>query len=71
MAPTLVAQAKSYPIYATYTSTSGTPTQFQVVTLNVDCQVTSFTLPSAPSGADLTYTLWSQAKEYDMTQTWV
>jgi hypothetical protein len=71
VSPTLVSQAKAYPIYATYTSTSGTPTEFQVATLNVDCVVTSFTLPAAPTGAALTYTLWGEPKYFDFTQTWV
>lgn len=71
IAPTLVSQALSYPIYATYTSTSGTPTEFQVATVNVDCVVTAFTMPSAPSGNALSYTLWSAPKAFDFTQTWV
>ena len=71
IAPTLVSQALSYPIYATYTSTSGTPTEFQVATVNVDRVVTAYTMPSAPAGNALSYTLWSAPKAFDFTQTWV
>lgn len=54
LAPTDVSlTGKTYTVTATYTADSGTPTAFTVTTFTVDCVVTGFTNPSAPTGAAL------------------
>jgi hypothetical protein len=44
-----------YKVYATYTAPAsrGTPAEFHILTVTIDCVVTSFTKPAAPTGADL------------------
>jgi hypothetical protein len=54
LAPTDVAlTGKTYTVVATYTPDYGTSTAFTVSTFTVDCVVTGFTNPSAPTGAAL------------------
>jgi hypothetical protein len=54
LAPTDVAlTGNTYTVVATYTPDYGTATAFTVSTFTVDCVVTGFTNPSAPTGAAL------------------
>jgi hypothetical protein len=70
--PTLPSNVGTYRIFGTYTSTSGTPTEFQVVALKIDCVVTGFTKPANPTGANnLTYKLYYPALIFDFSQDWV
>jgi len=62
---------KEYKVYGTYTSTSGTPTEFHILTVRIDCVVTSFTKPAAPTGSDLEYILWNVPKIFDYALDWV
>ena len=70
--PTLPSNVGEYRIFGTYTSTSGTPTEFQVVALKIDCVVTGFTKPANPTGANnLTYKLFYSPLIFDFAQDWV
>lgn len=64
-------KATEYKVYGTYTSTSGTPAEFQILIVRIDCVVTSFTKPTAPTGTALEYILWNVPKIYDYTLDWV
>lgn len=69
VAPTLPSVAGTHTLLGTYTATNGTPTIFPVVTITVDCVVTSFTRPSDPSS--IAYNLWDAPVYEDFTQDWV
>ena len=71
IAPDQPSYAGKWTILGTYTPTNGSASQFTVVTLTVDCVVTSFTRPANPT-TGLTYNLWdATALSFDFTQTWV
>lgn len=60
----------TYKVYGTFTPTAasyGTPTELHLLTVTIDCVVTSFTMPAAPTGADLQYTLWAVPLSFDFT----
>lgn len=72
IAPTISIPVGEYKVYATYTSTSGTPTEFQIVELKVDCVVTGFTRPADPTGSgNLTYKLFYSPLVFDFNLDWV
>ena len=54
----------------TYTPTYGTAAQFTVMTLTINCVVTSVTRPSNPASG-LTYILWDSPLSFDFSQDWV
>jgi len=61
---------KTYKVYGTFTTTTasyGTPTELHLLTVTIDCVVTSFTMPAAPTGAALQYTLWATPLSFDFT----
>ena len=70
VAPTTPATAGEYKVYATFTSTSGTPAEFLIVDLKIDCVVTSFTKPNNPT-TGLTYKLFYPPLAFDFNQDWV
>lgn len=62
--------AGTYTILGTYTPTNGSASQFTVVTLTVNCVVTSVTRPTNPS-TGLDYNLWDSTLSFDFSQDWV
>ena len=64
-APTLVSQAGTYVIAATYTPTYGTSSSAPVLTLTVKCVVTSFASPANPT-TGLTQYIKGAAIEFDL-----
>ena len=69
LAPTTPSLDGTHTIFGTYTPDSGTATQFTVLTITVDCVVTSVTRPSNPT-TGLTYELWYSPNIFDFTDGW-
>jgi hypothetical protein len=60
------AQIGTFTVTATYTPVHGSPvTSFTVVSLTIECLVTSFTKPSNP--ANMQYTVYDDETEFDMS----
>ena len=66
VAPTDPAVAGTHSLMGTYTATNGTPTIFTVVTLTIDCVVTSVTRPANPSSG-LDYNLFDTPLYFDFS----
>ena len=69
VAPDNVSYTGSHTLLGTFTPTHGTAAQFTVVTITVNCVVTSVTRPSNPT-TGLTFILWGDIIYKDFTQTW-
>ena len=66
VAPNAPNLAGTHSLLATYTPTNGSASIFTVMTITVECVVTSFTRPSNPSSG-LTYNLWDSALSFDFS----
>lgn len=72
IAPTDPLLSGVYYVAATWTPTSsGTAAEHQILTITVNCEVTSMTKPSAPTGADLIHDIKGSPLTFDFTTSWV
>jgi hypothetical protein len=62
---------KTYTIKAQYTPTNGAASSFTIVSVTVDCVVTGFTNPSAPTGASLIQYIKGAAIKFDFNDEYV
>jgi len=60
----------THSLLGTFTATNGSPAQFTVATITVDCVVTGFTKPANPSSG-LAYNLWASPLSFDFSLDWV
>ena len=70
MAPTIPSLVGTYTLKATYTPTNGSAAEFSVLTITVQCVVTSMTRPANPT-TGLTYNVWDKPLSFDFSKTWV
>jgi hypothetical protein len=62
---------KTYTIKAQYTPTNGVASSFPLISATVNCVVTGFTNPSAPTGASLIQYIKGDAIEFDFNNEYV
>ena len=70
VAPDNPSYVGTWYLKGTYSPATGSASAFSVVTITVQCVVTSMTRPSNPT-SNLAYNVWDASIAHDFSQTWV